>query len=208
MTIWECAKCKHRYGQRKGEEVSTCPKCKCDERVRLAENYGPPRAMSPNDYFDLWRFARVAEQRFVELLASHGAVEISECPACHAGGFLHRPDCLVSRLCQIEREAIDKGLEAARVNSYACETCSGVIYSVDLNPGITPEFTSCVASMGCVGQMRSSRYEVPDDLNHGLIKWGWYRPADVDKFTKEEHEAVLNRGELLLKRLVPEEVKK
>jgi hypothetical protein len=202
MTIYECSKCKHRYGQIVGQQVSSCPKCKSEERAELALEYQPPKVLDYEQWMDLWRFARPAEQRFVEIVTAGQAAVVTSCPECEVVGFIHRPGCTMKRLCDVEILALNQGLEAGRVNYYLCDTCLGKIYTIDLHAGVSPMFlTKCRGSIGCGGTMRSGMFKVPPDVEGDKIEWAFRRPANVQEFDADMADRVLEKGQLVLERL-------
>lgn len=202
MTIYECVPCKHRYGCLTGQLVSACPRCKSDWRTELAADYKPVATLGHEEWMDLWRFGRVAVKRFVEILAAGNAQGVTACPECDIVGFIHRPECPMKQLCDIEGLAISEGLEAGRINYYECDTCSGKIYTIDLHAGVSPMFvTKCRGSIGCGGTMKSGMYRVPPDFDREKVQWMFRRPADVTKFDEDMADRVLQKGQLVLERL-------
>lgn len=88
----------------------------------------------------------------------------------------------------------------AKLNIYVCDACRGHIVTRDKHPGVTPFMTSCHATDGCKGSMKSSMYRVFDqDM---LEDHEWYRPkADEVVLSPHAWDHVSKGGLLLRKRV-------
>ena len=63
-------------------------------------------------------------------------------------------------------------------NQYTCNTCGGVITTIDLDEGTTSMFLACRASDDCAGRMISSMYRVDQSLTP---THEWYTPDKLPK---------------------------
>lgn len=63
-------------------------------------------------------------------------------------------------------------------NQYTCDTCGGVITTVDLDEGTTSMFLACRATEDCNGRMISSMYRVDQSLEP---THEWYTPEKLPK---------------------------
>lgn len=61
-----------------------------------------------------------------------------------------------------------------RKNIYQCQTCLGLICTVDRDQGVTPFMIDCKATADCRGPMQSSFY-----MAHSLLTatFEWFRPS-------------------------------
>ena len=125
MTIWECKACHTRYGQKRGEDLSTCPRCKSEQRAPLAQPIQTVKPPSPDDYMDFWRFARQNETIFLGLLERTGTTTVAQCPLCECPTFLHNADCWLRKMQIAEEEAQRKELAPGRILLYSCDRCRG-----------------------------------------------------------------------------------
>jgi len=194
--VWECVRCRTRYLQTT-DEVSSCPKCKCEERVALAPVNRIESPLSPDAYLDLWRFARIDEERFLAILHSANAGEITKCPACGHSSFIHVSECWVRRLIEVETMAVNEGLGVGDVYELVCDGCGGRVRSVTMHQGIVPRWSRCVSSMGCKGRMEA---RATGDVDGSTISHAWHRPSD-GPFAGKRRQRILVRGELELRRL-------
>ena len=90
------------------------------------------------------------------------------------------------------------------INQYSCDTCAGVITTVNTVEGVTPMFLTCKATAACPGRMISAMYRVPDNA---VPRWEWYRPegSELERLIQEcpdwkEHVA---KGGLAIRRMSP-----
>jgi len=65
-----------------------------------------------------------------------------------------------------------------RINQYTCETCGGVITTIDRVPGTTPFSLVCRATPGCNGRSYSSMYRVQPGLTP---THEWYKPDKLPR---------------------------
>lgn len=68
-------------------------------------------------------------------------------------------------------------------NAYECQSCKGIICTIDIDEGVTPFIIECLATK-CGGEMHSSFYptqpkppEMPD------AAYEWYKPTDLSKYS-------------------------
>lgn len=116
----------------------------------------------------------------------------------------------------------DGGRTWGKKNLYVCESCEGVIATIDVHDGTTPAFLGCRATDGCTGMMQSQWYppepwadrftahlgkiveagkvesrdldvEIPD------VTFEWYRPnpRETKKLKGEVRDHVAQGGLLL-----------
>lgn len=93
------------------------------------------------------------------------------------------------------------------INTWQCNTCSGVIVAVHTDEGTTPMFLACRATEGCAGTMVSAGYPsapVPEHIIK-LLSWHWHKASATQlKRYRRENPAMyqhLQMGGLLLDRL-------
>jgi hypothetical protein len=70
---------------------------------------------------------------------------------------------------------VTKGFDGqGRKNIYQCQTCLGLICTVDRDKGVTPFMIDCKSTPDCKGPMQSSFY-----MTHPQVKptFEWYRPT-------------------------------
>ena len=90
--------------------------------------------------------------------------------------------------------------EAPRLNIYQCQSCYGLICTVDRDKGVTPFMVDCKVKSGCSGPMRSSMYRV---FPMTVPTWEWYRPTTTEDLSKPAQEHV-DKGGLLLRKITTE----
>ena len=106
---------------------------------------------------------------------------------------MQKPAPTAAQITKMLDEA-DVELEIPRINQYTCETCGGVITTIDRVAGTTPMFLNCRATPGCDGRSVSSMYRVSPHLKP---EWEWYRP----KKAKGENREYVDMGGLLIRRI-------
>lgn len=97
-----------------------------------------------------------------------------------------------------------------RWNYYRCEECRGFFVTVDVDQGVTPEFTKCKVQTdtrpnGCGGRMKSAHYPQTTDWRVIIPKVAnaeWYKPGadELERLSrrfKMLHRHALNDGLLL-----------
>lgn len=92
-----------------------------------------------------------------------------------------------------------------RTNAYICQTCSGVIVTVDRDEGVTPMFLRCRATKDCGGQMVSCMYRVKETMaNPPEPTYEWYAPnrAERRRLTSGMRDHI-ERGGLLIREITP-----
>lgn len=107
---------------------------------------------------------------------------------------MQKPAPTAAQITKMLDEAPSKSLEIPRINQYTCETCGGVITTIDRVEGTTPMFLNCRATPGCEGRSVSSMYRVNPHLKPD---WEWYRP----KKAKGANREYVEMGGLLIRRI-------
>lgn len=64
------------------------------------------------------------------------------------------------------------------INQYICQTCGGVITTIDRDDGTTSFMLDCRVTPGCPGRMQSAVYLVDQTLTPN---WEWYMPEKLPK---------------------------
>jgi len=91
------------------------------------------------------------------------------------------------------------------LNAYKCQTCGRVIFTIDMDKGVTPMYMSCKIESDCKGTMVSSGYPkvpAPEDWEKNFPVWCWYRPEAGPLGLFHEDQIVdeyIRRGGLLLR---------
>jgi hypothetical protein len=70
---------------------------------------------------------------------------------------------------------VSKGFDGkGKKNIYQCQTCLGLICTVDRDKGVTPFMIDCKSTPGCKGPMQSSFY-----MTHPMLvpTFEWFRPS-------------------------------
>ena len=80
---------------------------------------------------------------------------------------------------------------AGMKNRYVCDTCGKGVVTVNINDGVTPFMILCKATKGCRGMMRSSFYQVPQDLP---AQFEWFKPESLKGYSREMREHIQNGG--------------
>lgn len=84
-------------------------------------------------------------------------------------------------------------------NGYVCDTCGDRIVTIDADDGVTPFMTSCHATEGCKGSMRSYFYRIPQD-EHATFEW--YKPTAEATAKMPPHTRThIEKGGLILRPL-------
>lgn len=87
-----------------------------------------------------------------------------------------------------------------KINQYVCDTCGGVITTIDRDNGTTPFFMDCRVTAGCPGAMRSAMYRVEQSLTPD---YEWVAPTNaVRRREMREHVAM---GGLMIRPIAPDE---
>lgn len=82
-----------------------------------------------------------------------------------------------------------------QMNTYTCESCRGVISTVDLDDGVTPFMIRCNISDGCKGLMKSGMYRTrPSDPP---AEWEWFKPTDLSSYSESMKEHIMAGGLVL-----------
>lgn len=90
--------------------------------------------------------------------------------------------------------------ETDRLNVYICQTCGGMICTIDRDQGVTPFMIACQVMRFCSGMMQSQWY--PELPPHFSPEYEWYKPKlkkHMDVVTAEH----VKKGGLLLRKLEP-----
>lgn len=61
-----------------------------------------------------------------------------------------------------------------RDNAYVCDRCRGVIFTRDMEEGVTPFMLPCLADVACIGLMASKMYRVPAGV---VPHYQWRKPT-------------------------------
>lgn len=64
-----------------------------------------------------------------------------------------------------------------RLNSYRCDTCEGLIVTIDRDEGVTPFMLRCRVTEKCGGSMTSSFYKLHAP---GEPTWEWRKPTEAE----------------------------
>lgn len=105
---------------------------------------------------------------------------------------MQKPAPTLAQMAAIEE--VDAADLIPRINQYTCDTCGGVITTIDRAKGTTPMFLNCRATDGCNGRMHSSMYHVSPTLKP---EWEWYRP----KKAKGDEREYVEMGGLLIRKI-------
>ncbi len=105
---------------------------------------------------------------------------------------MQKPAPTLAKMAQVLEKADE--WQPPRINQYTCDTCGGVITTIDRDEGTTPMFLNCRATPGCDGRSVSSMYRVSPHLKP---EWEWYRPKKA-KGENREHVAM---GGLLIRQI-------
>lgn len=76
-------------------------------------------------------------------------------------------------------------------NRYVCDTCGKDVITVNIDDGVTPFMILCKATPGCRGAMRSSFYQVPQELP---AQFEWFRPESFKGYSRAMREHFENGG--------------
>lgn len=88
------------------------------------------------------------------------------------------------------------------INQYTCQTCGGIITTVDRDEGTTPFMLNCRATPGCSGTMRSAMYQVDQSLSP---TFEWYKPTG--KIRNRDLREHVQMGGLLIRPIGETEAK-
>lgn len=83
-----------------------------------------------------------------------------------------------------------------KLNIYVCEDCLGHIVTRDMDQGVTPFMTRCLATEGCKGLMQSSMYRVFDQRM--LHSHEWFLPEITPEMSAHTRDHV-SKGGLILR---------
>jgi len=89
-------------------------------------------------------------------------------------------------------------------NKYTCDTCKGVIVTIDLDEGATPSILPCKANSKCGGFMHSAYYS-PAAVGDAEPEYEWYKPNRADRRNgNKAFRDYYARGGLALRRIEDE----
>ena len=84
-------------------------------------------------------------------------------------------------------------------NSYRCETCNGVIVTVDVDDGVTPFLLSCKVTPGCIGMMKSNFYRIDQSAT---AEYEWFKPVSLKGYSAGMKQHI-KMGGLDLRKVAP-----